>query len=110
MAFHLYDDQEDGGGLYVYPKRRPRVRSGLLDFGPEMRPGETPGATPRAGFPNAPVQGQPGPFMPLPGPGQSQEQSILGMSPNRFATLAGLTARAIAPNSIGGRLGASAAG
>jgi len=40
---------------------------------------------------------------------QQEKQPIFGMDPSRFSLLMGTTARAIAPNSVGGRLGGSAA-
>lgn len=41
---------------------------------------------------------------------KERPQPIFGMDPSRFALLAGTAANAISPNSVGGRLGAGAAG
>lgn len=40
---------------------------------------------------------------------EAPQPSIFGMTPNRFATFAGLAANALSPDSFGGRLGASMA-
>ena len=94
MAWHWLDDDldddDDRLSLYDDPYKRPRVRS-YADALPDWMLKEPRSSTPRA----------------LMAPQETPTAG--GFDYNQFGILAGLAAQALAPESFGGRLGASAA-